>query len=152
MNTKAARQYINKHVFGDKETFWLACELTSTPYYFNPFYTGMIGHYKAGAKEMCSVQLLHLDSKGSPFWINGGLRENKRLDQEIGQKEFANLTHYIRAGAGWAEQPRWRYMKNGVFCTDTKPGQVKSVEEAGLTKVIADMIVESTEVDKIFPK
>ena len=150
MNTKSAREYLNKHIFGDKETFWLACELTSTPYYFNPFYTGMIGHYEAGAKEMCSVQLLHLDSRGNPFWINGGLRENKRLDLEIGQKEFANLTDYIPAGVTWAEQPRWRYMKNGVFCTDTKAGQVKSVEKAGLTKLIEDMIVEATEVDKLF--
>ena len=150
MNTKAVREYVNKHVFGDKETFWLACELTSTPYYFNPFYTGIIGHYDAGAKEMCSVQLLHLDSKGNPFWINGGLRENKRLDQDVGHKDFANLTHYIPAGVTWAEQPRWRYMKNGVFCTDTKAGQVKSVEKAGLTKIIEDMIIEATEVDKIF--
>ena len=151
MNTEAVRAYMGKHVFGDKETFWLACELTSTPYYFNPFYTGMIGHHEARAKEMCSVQLLHLDSKGSPFWINGGLRENKRLDQETGQKDFANLTHYIPAGVTWAEQPRWRYLKHGVFCTDTKPVQVKSVQEAGLTKIIEDMIVEATEVDKMFP-
>lgn len=150
MNTKAVRGYVNKHVFGDKETFWLACELTSTPYHFNPFYTGMIGHHEAGAKEMCSVQLLHLDSQGNPFWINGGLRENKRLDQEVGQTDFANLTHYIPAGVTWAEQPRWRYLKHGVFCTDTKAGQVKSVEKAGLTKVIEDMIVEATEVDNMF--
>ena len=151
MNTKAVRAYVSRHIFGDKETFWLACELTSTPYYFNPFYAGMIGHYEVGAKEMCSVQLLHPDLKGSPFWINGGLRENKRWDQEIGQKDFANLTHYIAAGVTWAEQPRWRYLKHGLFCTDTKAGQVKSLEEAGLTKVIEDMIVEATEVDKMFP-
>lgn len=131
--------------------FWLACELTSTPYYFNPFYTGMIGHHEVGAKEFCSVQLLHLDSKGSPFWINGGLRENKRLDQELGQKDFATLTDYIPAGVTWAEQPRWRYMKHGVFCTDTKVEKVKSVEQAGLTKVIEDMIIEATQVDNMFP-
>ena len=152
MNTKAAREYINQHVFGDKETFWLACELTSSPYYFNPFYTGMIGHYEAGAKEMCSVQLLHLDSKGNPFWINGGLRANKRLDQELGQKDFATLSDYIPAGVTWAEQPRWRYLKHGLFCTDTKAGQVKSVEKAGFGKIIEDMIVEATEVDRIFSK
>ena len=151
MNTKAVRAYVSRHVFGDKETFWLACELTSTPYYFNPSYAGMIGHYEVGAKTMCSVQLLHLDSEGAPFWINGGLRENKRWDQEIGQKDFANFTHYIPAGVTWAEQPRWRYLKHGLFCTDTKAGQVKSLEKAGLTKVIEDMIVEATEVDKMFP-
>ena len=151
MNTHEARRYIHKHVFGDKETWWLACELTSTPYYFNPFYTGMMGRYEPGAKEMCSVQLLHLDSKGSPFWLNGGLRENKRLDQELGQKDFATLTDYIPAGVTWAEQPRWRYLKNALFCTDTNAAKVKSVEEAGLTKVIDDMIVEATEVDRMFP-
>ena len=151
MNTKAVRAYVGRHVFGDKETFWLACELTSTPYYFNPFYAGMIGHYEGGTMKMCSVQLLHLDSKGSPFWINGGLRENKRRDQEIGQKDFANLTHYIPAGVTWADQPRWSYLKHGLFCTDTKAGQVKSLEEVGLTKVIEDMIAEATEVDKMFP-
>ena len=151
MNTKAVRAYVGRHVFGDKETFWLACELTSTPYYFNPFYAGMIGHFEVGAKKMCSVQLLHLDSKGSPFWINGGLRENKRWDQEIGQKDFANLTHYIPAGVTWAEQPRLRYLKHGLCCTDTKAGQVKSLEKTGLTKVIEDMIVEATEIDKMFP-
>ncbi len=150
MNTKAVREYMNQHVFGDKETFWLACELTSTPYYFNPFYGGMLGHLELGAKEMCSAQLLHLDSKGSPFWLNGGLRENKRLDQDFGQKDFAILTDYIPAGITWAEQPRWRYLKHGVFCTDTKAGQVKSVEKAGLTKVIEDMMIEATEVDKLF--
>ena len=150
MNTKDARKYVHQHVFGDKETFWLACELTSTPYYFNPFYTGIIGHYVAEAKEMCSFQLLHLDSKGDPFWLNGGLRENKRLDQELGQKEFATLTDYIPAGETWAEQPRWRYMKHGIFCTDTEPEKVKSVEGAGLTKVIRDMINEATEVDRVF--
>lgn len=128
----------------------VACELTSTPYYFNPFYTGMMGHYDAGAKEMCSVQLLHLDSKGSPFWLNGGLRENKRLDQELGQKDFATLTDYIPAGITWAEQPRWRYLKHGVFCTDIQADKVKSVEKAGLTKVIEDMIIEATEVDNMF--
>ena len=150
MNTRAAREYMSKHVFGDKETFWLACELTSTPYYFNPSYAGMIGYYEPGAKQMCSVQLLHLDSKGSPFWLNGGLRQNKRLDLELGQKDFANLTHYVPAGVTWAEQPRWRYMKHGVFCTDTKANKVKSVEEAGLAKLIEDMISEAAEVDKIF--
>ena len=150
MNTKTVRAYVSRHVFGDKETFWLACELTSTPYYFNPFYAGMIGHYEVGANKMCSVQVLHLDSKGSPFWMNGGLRENKRWDQEIGQKDFANLTHYIPAGVTWAEQPRWRYLKHGLFCTDTEAGQVNSLE-AGLTKVIVDEIVEATEVDKTFP-
>ena len=151
MNTKAVRAYVSRHVFGDKETFWLACELTSTPYYFNPFYAGMIGHYEGGTMKMCSVQLLHLDSKGRPFWINGGLRENKRWDHEIGQKDFANLTHYLPAGVTWAEQPRWRYLKHGLFCTDTKAGQVKSLEEAGLTKIIEDMILEATEVDRTFP-
>lgn len=151
MNTKAAREYVYKHILGDKETFWLACELTSTPYYFSPFYTGMIGHYEAGAKEMCSVQLLHLDPRGSPFWLNGGLRENKRLDQEVGQKEFAILTDYIPAGVTWAEQPRWRYLKHGVFCTNTNAHKVISVERARLTKVIEDMIVEAAEVDKLFP-
>ena len=99
---------------------------------------------------MCSVQLLHLDSKGTPFWINGGLRQNKRLDQEVGQKSFATLTDYIPAGVTWAEQPRWRYLKYGVFCTDTNGKNVKSSEKAGLTKVIEDMIIEATEVDKIF--
>lgn len=151
MMTKAARVSVNKHVLGDKETFWLACELASTPYYFNPFYTGMIGHYEAGAKEMCSVQLLHLDSKGDPFWLNGGLRDNKRLDQELGQKDFATFTDYIPAGVTWAEQPRWRYLKHGVFCTDTKAEKVKSLEKAGLTKVIENMIIEATEVDNMFP-
>ena len=96
---------------------------------------------------MCSVQLLHLDSKGSPFWLNGGLRENKRLYQEIGQKDFATLTDYIPAGITWPEQPRWQYLKHGVFCTDTQAVKVKSVEKAGLTKVIEDMIIEATGVD-----
>ncbi|CAF9927652.1 hypothetical protein IMSHALPRED_007265 [Imshaugia aleurites] len=151
MNTLEARGYIHQHIFGDKETWWLACELTSTTYYFNPFYTGMMGHYEPGAKEMCSVQLLHLDSKGSPFWLNGGLRKNKRLDLELGQKDFATLTDYVPAGATWAEQPRWRYLKNALFCTDTSAKKVKSVEKAGLAQVIEDMIVEATEVDKMFP-
>lgn len=95
---------------------------------------------------MCSVQMLHVDSNQKPLWFNAGLRKNKKSES----KEYVNLTHYIPAGVRMEEQPKWRYMKRGLFCTDTKSERVKSMEGAGLTQLVENITVEARKVDEHF--
>lgn len=89
MNTKYVREketYV--HVLGDKETYWLAAELSNTPYYFQPEYAGLIGTLEhtdgtASTSTMCSAHILHMDHTGeTPFWFNVGLLLNKSLEGE----------------------------------------------------------------------
>ncbi|KAL8917310.1 MAG: hypothetical protein Q9208_008031 [Pyrenodesmia sp. 3 TL-2023] len=120
MNTKRVREEVTyTHVHGtyaragDKETFWLASEISGSPYHFHPFYAGIIGvpkplpTFKSGARrpapppatplrshpihsiqpkhprEICSAQALHLDHRNRPLWFNGSLRKNKSLGKSL---------------------------------------------------------------------
>ncbi|KAI4163040.1 MAG: hypothetical protein LQ342_003358 [Letrouitia transgressa] len=93
MNSWKVRSEVTyKHVHGDKETFWLAAELSHTPYHFNSEHAGAIGYMKNGTtNEVCSNQALHLNWKGEPFWLNGGLRHFKSGEH----REFGTFTHWI---------------------------------------------------------
>lgn len=72
-----------KHVHGDKETFWMGFEIMNQPYSFNPYRPGAISSFDRKEKSyLCSVQLLHVNENFHPVWINGGLLENKLLDQQ----------------------------------------------------------------------
>jgi len=124
MNTKEVREKETySHVLGDKETYWLACELSNTPYYFEPDYAGLIGTVESAsastpATKMCSAHILHMDHTGDmPFWFNGGLPLNKAL----AGNDLVTLTHYVHGGATWAEQPTWRYDGNEYWCAEGKP-------------------------------
>ena len=66
MNTKHVRERItSKYVKGDKETYWLAAELTGTPYYFHPSYASAIGSPPpSNPPQICSSDSCILILKG----------------------------------------------------------------------------------------
>ena len=135
---------------GDKETFWLASELADIPYAFHPTYAGIIGPMSANAEgvpEICSPQPLQTDMDGRPFWFNSGLMEDKTNAEN---KEYANLTHYIPGGSN--EQPvgGWRFIHDHTFCMGRNMGQMKSIKDAGLERVVEALVDEARAVDKMF--
>jgi Mannosyltransferase putative len=109
LNTRQVRDEITYRRFhGDKESYWLAHALTSTPYHFVPGYSGAIGRIthpvdkdsqNMEVEEICTLQLLHmLESTGQPFWFNNAIVEDKG----------ANDARYI-VPSGWVgHDGRWR--------------------------------------------
>lgn len=146
MNTRVIRETETyTHVLGDKETYWLAAELSSTPYHFQPDYAGIVGttiiaEESAGPQEICSSHIAHMDSLGqSLLWFNGGLRLNKA---HANNNTFATLTHYMTAGTSLSDQPLWHYDGDEVWCAEGRLAQ--SIEGKELLKQI---IEEAKEAD-----
>jgi hypothetical protein len=142
MNTKEVREKETySHVLGDKETYWLACELSNTPYYFQPDYAGSIGTLEPAqgnpaTSKICSAHILHMDHTGEmPFWFNGGLLLNKALPGN----DLVTLTHYITGGATWADQPAWRYNGNEYWCAEGKPATALTHTKM---EVVVDQIMQ----------
>jgi hypothetical protein len=75
LNSKV-KQETYTFFYGDKETFWIGFDILSVPYSFHPIYPGQSGEHLAGNK-ICSGQMVHVDHRHNPLWINGGLQENK---------------------------------------------------------------------------
>jgi alpha 1,3-mannosyltransferase len=128
MNTKDVREQVSYQVFyGDKETFWVAMELSSTEYFFQPWYAGSMGTIGKGTDqppdldlatsevEICGTHMLHLDHLGqTPFWINGGVYEHKE-NPETG---YAEMTHYWVGETAEIRltQPRWYWVNGNTGC------------------------------------
>lgn len=120
MNTKYIRDketYV--HVLGDKETYWLATELSNTPYYFQQEYAGLTRILKpASMSKICSTHILHMDYTGEmPLWFNSGLLLNKTSEGE----ELGTFTHFITSGANMSDQLALRYNDNEYRCAEGKP-------------------------------
>jgi alpha 1,3-mannosyltransferase len=155
MNTRAVREAFSYKMFhGDKETFWIALELTGVPYTFEKLYAGSIGLAESGSASqpaapaepirLCGKHMLHLDESGSfPFWFNGGIYEDKdRPDQG-----YVNLTHYWvddrdRTQGSW---PRWWWEGNNVACV--REDNVKVVE-AAIRETLSRIVQEATTLDE----
>ncbi len=144
MNTKEIREKETySHVLGDKETYWLACELSKTPYYFQPDYAGLIGFADpANSRKLCGAHIMHMDHSGDkPLWFNGGLLLNKALSGN----ELMTLTHYMTGGATWSDQPAWRYDGNEDWCAEGKPAAPLTQK---LRQVIDQIMQEARSVDE----
>ena len=69
----------------------MAFELAGMPYYFSEGYASAIGNFTADGKgrgTVCPMHLLHLDSRGKPFWFNGSIYRDKRASKT--EKQFSN--------------------------------------------------------------
>ena len=146
MNTKDVREQVSYTVFyGDKETFWVAMELSSVEYFFQPWYAGTMGtigkdqpldlDLSTTPVEICGTHMLHLDHAGqTPFWINGGVYEHK----DIPNSGYAEMTHYWVGETADIRltQPQWYWVNGNVGC----------LRESGI-KVIPDHVKQN--IDKI---
>jgi Mannosyltransferase putative len=103
LNTLTVRNEITYQKFyGDKESYWFAHALTSTPYHFVPLYSGGIGPVtpapQRNTEEICTLQLLHtLESTGEPLWLNNGLVEWKGADND----RFVRIEGWVPQGGRW---------------------------------------------------
>jgi hypothetical protein len=107
-NVHALRDHTYERVFGDKETFWLGFEAVQELYRFFPHLPGTIGisEVKNGNSRICSRQILHLDERGHPLWINGGIRESK----------YDNKSP-LAVMKEWAVEPgRWELTSGNLAC------------------------------------
>src|SRR5271170_1537259 len=113
LNSQKVRDEITYQKFhGDKESYWFAHVLTSSPYHFVPGYSGGIGpishYFEKGAEnpqkeQVCTLQLLHvLESTQEPLWFNGALVRNK----EAGNAEYIVPEGWVGHDGHWAHSRR----------------------------------------------
>ncbi|KAJ3302273.1 hypothetical protein HDV03_005212 [Kappamyces sp. JEL0829] len=100
LNVGLIRQESYKHMYGDKETFWIGFETVQDDYGWNPYLPGSIGVESTpprndGMYEVCSIQILHADENHEPVWFNGGIMKNKILGDQssVVMKEFILEKH-----------------------------------------------------------
>ena len=93
--------------------------------------------------EVCGSQLLHLDARKKPLWLNSSLRKNKHNEQS---REFAILTHWMAPGYNVSQLIDWDFGKEeGVdWCAHGGDVVEMSPEE---TQVVDHMIGVSSRVD-----
>lgn len=124
MNTKDVRDQVTYMTFhGDKETYWLAMELSGFDYFFQPWYAGNIGTVPDMTAEqvqglakvkVCGSHMLHMDQLGeTPFWTNGGIYSHKNKPAA----GYAEMTHYLVGGLTGL-RPRWSFPDVDVACLE----------------------------------
>jgi hypothetical protein len=76
LNAMPYRQEVYRHVYGDKETFWMGFEMCKEPYDFVPGFGGSVGPLKQmDGKQMPCGLLAHVDEHGRLLWFNGAYDE-----------------------------------------------------------------------------
>ena len=121
----------------------MAAELSGAAYHFNPTYGGIMGYKLRRDAKVCGSQLLHLDARNKPLWLNSSLRKNKHNG---GSREFATLTHWMAPGYNMSQQIGWDFgMEEGVdWCAHGGDIVEMSWEE---TRIVDHMIGVSSRVD-----
>ncbi|CAF2062764.1 unnamed protein product [Rotaria magnacalcarata] len=66
-----------RHLYGDKDTWWLGFHLVDMVYSFIPTLTASIGYIQH--HKVCG-HILHLDQKHQPIWWNGGMFKNRYVN------------------------------------------------------------------------
>ena len=128
MNTRSVYEGVIEAHVNSKETFWLAAELSSTPYTFSDSYATIVG--KAGerldmrthqfSRNICSTQSLHLDSEQRPFWFSGSLRRKKTSPSY----DFADLTHWIDG----SQSLEWQIQGDEFWCAEGEMVELEGTE------------------------
>ena len=127
LNSQKVRDQITyERFYGDKESYWLAHVLTSSPYHFVPGYSGGIGRIShplengsenPDKEQICTLQLLHvLESTQEPFWFNSGIVEEKRN----GGADYILPEGWVGHDGRWAGSRRPRFA-NG-YCVQMREG------------------------------
>ena len=158
MNTKQIRnEIINLNMPGDKETYWLAAELSSSPYAFSGGYAGIIAPLSGitmssspnSSSSVCSLQILHFDHMRRPFWFNRSLRKNKSHEEAV----YEPLTHYLLEEDLREKQPSWGYVGDEVWCAATSEGvQVEVWDDSSYERTVLDkmtMVAQGLDVEMV---
>lgn len=151
MNTKEVREEVSYRLFyGDKETFWIAMELSSTEYFFEPLYAGSMGKISGefppdpdqNKVELCGTHMLHMDHLGTtPFWINGGVYRHKSQPEN----GYAELTHYWAGNVDAKSKPQWWWIEGNVACLSEKG--IRALDPS-MRKTVDDILREATSIDE----
>ncbi|KAG5192811.1 mannosyltransferase putative-domain-containing protein [Tribonema minus] len=139
LNSGAAKSYFYEHVYGDKETFWLAHEMVREPYAFAAHPAGILGprpELRPGGPpggdervnaqprhHACAEQIIHLAEDGAPLWLNawlvtrdkGALVDALRRGGGGGAAAAAPAWHPLQ---WWTTEPGDWYMDNGRSYND----------------------------------
>jgi hypothetical protein len=89
-----------RHLYGDKDTWWLGFHIIQMPYSFIPTLTAAIGQImNTGQYNKVCGHILHLDENYRPIWWNGGLFKNRYID----------VRHLLNI-EGWLYEGHWTLM------------------------------------------
>lgn len=130
-------------VAGDKESFWMACELIGIPYTYVEGYASAIGNVTLDDMTrqtmLCPCHLLHLDHRGKPLWYNGSLYRNKHVEK-ASQQWFQPMV--------WAKDTgRWRHV-HCMLDVDAHGG-AHNLSEAGIDVLYERMVQEAVTVNAL---
>lgn len=150
MNSKEIREEVTwQHFYGDKETYWMAAELSGTEYSFQEDYAGAIGakevspFWKNEQGRLCGTHLAHAIEPGSdtPFWFNGGLVVNK-AQERLGGLKLHKFEDWVPGSNIMDQQPNWWYKGNDVWCAQGRVVSLK-VDDKENSKQILDSAMET---------
>jgi hypothetical protein len=99
LNDHQQREQVTyRHLYGDKDTWWLGFHIIQMPYSFIPTLTAAIGQIiNNGVENRVCGHILHLDENNRPIWWNGGMFRNRYIDGK-----------HLLAIEGWANEGQWR--------------------------------------------
>ena len=152
MNAKEPHKFADEWLFGDKETFWLACEGLEIPYHFSPFYgsaLGPLGPYMRPKEDQTQQRqavigdnILHLDEDTKPLWLNGGLFASKHKDNS-GWLDPAYFSLDDGIWKPWDSDSMFPFRYNGTFYKTSQ--QMRELWKAQ-TKVAEEVEVKFADV------
>lgn len=93
--------------------------------------------------RMCSPQLLHLDTDGTPLWFNGWLLVNKYVDRS--KRRFAPMTSYMPEPKNRAiDDEFWKLTTDNMCCLTADAGSKADLNEhdLGLLKMMRHRAIE----------
>ena len=148
MNSRGIRETIYGNMLSNKETYWIAAEMTGSPYAFQPEYAGSIGQPVGSLhdRKQCSAHMAHADETGrKPFWFNGGLVKNKALQHELTSSSLTTFSHFMPGGTSMDDQPRWIHSGDDVWCAEGRPSI--PLHSHGLDRTVSLMLEEAAAVE-----
>ena len=149
VNTKHVREQITyKYVDGDKERYWLASELSGSPYYFHPSYASVVGVSRPETpSQICSSYSLNLDFLQRTLWLSGS-------SQHQNDSEPFNLTeptYWISGTPNMNGQISRKPSKNNTATWCPSGGPITPMEGSGYWDRLLDILEEARKVNMEYP-
>lgn len=131
LNCPPERDELHKFTHGDKESFYLGCEMAGEPYYFVPSMSGSIGRVRD--RKVCG-KLAHFDRHDKLLWFNDGIVDNKHASES----EPFKYEYYAIEGkhGGW----------NGL-CIEGEAAPVEEEFKLNLHKIVSQFQRDPLEMD-----